>query len=381
MRFEHSHLLHLLHNRHIMKLGLGLYGAMLNQEHYRFAKQAGATHIVAHVVGYFKKEGSANVITDGSADYGFGVSDPDDYAWSYEWLRDTKAAMNAEGLEWEAIENFEPAHWYDVLLDGPKRDEQMAHLKQLIRNMGRVGIPVMGYNFSLAGVWGRQTVEVARGGAPSVGYHETVETPIPDGMIWNMVYDVEKYDPQGRRGTVAPISHDELWSRLQRFLGELLPVAEEAGVKLALHPDDPPLPTLRGTPRLVYGWDLYDKLLNLFPTASNGMEFCLGTLAEMSRKGDFTSFNDMVDHYASTGRIHYVHFRNVRGTVPNYDEVFVDDGDVDMIEVIRILHKHDFQGVLIPDHTPQMACAAPWHAGKAYAMGYMKAAIKLITGK
>lgn len=364
-----------------MKLGLGLYGGMLNKEHFRFAKQAGATHIVAHVVGYFKKEGAKQINTDGSLDYGFGISDPDDHAWSYEWLRDLKAAMNAEGLVFEAIENFEPAHWYDVLLDGPKRDEQLARLKQLIRDMGRVGIPVMGYNFSLAGVWGRETVTTARGEAPSVGFHETVETPIPEGMIWNMVYDVERYDPAGKRGTIAPLTHDELWDRLKRFLDELLPVAEEAGVKLALHPDDPPLPTLRGTPRLVYTWDLYNRLLGLSPSLHNGMEFCLGTLAEMSQRDGFTDFYDMVDHYAATGRIHYIHFRNVRGTVPNYDEVFVDEGDVDMVRVIQILHKHNYDGVLIPDHTPQMTCDAPWHAGKAFALGYMKAAIKLVTGK
>ena len=87
-----------------------------------------------------------------------------------------------------------------------------------------------------------------------------------------------------------------------------------------------------------------------------------------------------MEHYAGQGKIAYVHFRNVRGKVPHYREVFVDEGDIDMIRVIRILRKHHFDGVLIPDHTPSLTCAAPWHAGMAYALGYMKAALQILGG-
>jgi mannonate dehydratase len=361
-----------------MKLGLGLYGNMLNAENFRFARQAGATHIVAHIVGHFKKPASAALTTEGSALHGFGISDPMDDTWTYEWFRDLRAEINEEGLELEAIENFEPAHWYDVLLDGPKRDEQMAHLKQIIRDMGRAGIPIMGYNFSLAGVWGRDHGPFARGNAVSVGYHDPEQMPIPKGMVWNMVYDTTLFDPSGGRGYIDPPTHEQFWDRFARFLRELLPVAEEAGVKLVLHPDDPPLPTLRGTPRLVYRWDLYQRVLDLAPSPYNGMEFCLGTLAEMSGRDGFKDIYDMVDRYSATGRIGYVHFRNVKGQVPHYEEVFVDEGDVDMIRALRVLHKNGYDGVLIPDHTPQMSCAAPWHAGMAFALGFMRAAIRMI---
>ena len=361
-----------------MKLGLGLYGNMLTEDNFRFAKQAGATHIVAHIVGHFKRPGNEQFVTDGTRDYGFGVSDPIDGTWNYEWFRDLRTAINAEGLKLEAIENFEPAHWYDVLLDGPKRDTQMAHLKQIIRDMGKAGIPIMGYNFSLAGVWGRDSQPVARGKAVSVGYHNPQQLSIPKGMVWNMVYDTALYDPAGANGYIEPTSQAQMWDRFERFLSELLPVAEEAGVKLALHPDDPPLPTLRDTARLVYRWDLYDRVLNLINSPYNAMEFCMGTLSEMSEHGPFADYGAMVDHYADTQRIGYIHFRNVRGQVPHYDEVFVDEGDVDMIEMLKILRKHNFDGVLIPDHTPAMSCAAPWHAGKAFALGYMKAAMTLI---
>lgn len=84
------------------------------------------------------------------------------------------------------------------------------------------------------------------------------------------------------------------------------------------------------------------------------------------------------DGFRQEGRIGYIHFRNVVGKVPRYREAFVDEGDIDMIEVLNILKRNNFDGVLIPGHTPQMACDAPWYAGMAYAMGYMKAALSLL---
>jgi mannonate dehydratase len=90
---------------------------------------------------------------------------------------------------------------------------------------------------------------------------------------------------------------------------------------------------------------------------------------------------EAIDRYAGQGKIGYVHFRNVRGKVPNYHEVFLDEGDVDMIRTLRLYHKHNFDGVIIPDHTPGMTCDAPWHAGMAYALGYMRAAVTMIEAE
>lgn len=341
-----------------IKLGLGLYPRLLTPENFRFARQAGATHIVAHLPGYSKT---------------VSRSVPASQPWTYEELRDLKAAMNAEGLEMAAIENFEPEHWYDVLLDGPQRDSQMDGLKSIIRNMGKAGIPVMGYNFSFAGVWGRASGPWARGGARSVGYIEDQappQDPIPNGMIWNTVYDANA--PAGDIGTV---SQEQLWDRFERFLKDLVPVAEEAGVRLALHPDDPPLPLLRGTARLVWKPELYQRVLDVVPSHYNACEFCQGTIAEMNGEMDVYQ---AIEAYAGQGKIAYVHFRNVKGKVPNYYEMFVDDGDVDMARALRLYHKHGFDGVIIPDHTPGLECAAPWHAGMAYALGWMRGVLSQI---
>jgi mannonate dehydratase len=356
-----------------MKIGLGLYRTLLTPENLRFAKQAGCTHIVAHLPGQFNRGGS-KFITSDNAKAGFGISDADDPIWTYEGLRDLKQMVNDAGLELEALENFMPSHWYDVLLDGPKRDEQMDHIKEIVRNVGRLGIPTMGYCFTLAGVWGRSESRSARGEARSVGFQNPQQEPIPGGMVWNMVYDVDRFNRADPNDVVAPVSHEEIWDRYQRFLAEMLPVAEEAGVNLAFHPDDPPLPTLRNTARLVTRGDHFQRVLDLHPSPAHQIEFCVGTISEMAE----TDVYETVERYSRAGKIAYVHFRNVQGKVPYYHEMFVDDGDTDMMRVLQILHKNGFDGVLIPDHTPLLECDAPWHAGMAYALGWLKAALTLI---
>jgi mannonate dehydratase len=353
-----------------MKLGLGLYRHMLTQENFQFARQAGATHIVAHLVDYFK--GGAHSSSDNQptgSDDGWGLAGDPDKLWTAEELIDFRKAVEAEGLKLEAIENFDPAHWHDVLLDGPKKKEQLENVKTTIRRLGQAGVPIMGYNFSIAGVSGRTKGPYARGGAESVGMEGPLDAPMRNGTAWNMVYDTNAPE-----GIVPSVTHEELWKRLGEFLDEVIPVAEEAGVKMALHPDDPPMPTMRAQPRLVYQPSLYQKVIDRKDSPSNTLEFCLGTLAEMT-EGDVYQ---ATDQYSKQNKLAYVHFRNITGKVPYYRETFVDDGDIDMIRVLGILKRNGFDGVLIPDHTPQMACSAPWHAGMAYAMGYMRAALQVI---
>ena len=127
-----------------MKLGLGLYRHMLTRENYQFARQAGASHIVAHLVDYFSGGTHDSHDQPTGADSGWGPAGDPDRLWSVEELKSLRRDVNAAGLELEAIENFDPAHWYDVLLDGPRKSAQLEDLKGMIRAMGRAGIPVMG---------------------------------------------------------------------------------------------------------------------------------------------------------------------------------------------------------------------------------------------
>jgi len=341
---------------------------MLTADNFRFARQAGCTHIVAHLVDYFRD----NRIHGTSENVTWGVTEAGGRPWSEDELVSLKRQINAEGLELAAIENFDPSQWHDILLDGPRRKEQIETIKTIIRRMGRVGIPVMGYNFSIAGVWRHVEGPYARGGAVSVGFlgpEGPRETPIPRGQVWNMVYD-----PQAPAGEIGSVTPEQLWSRYAAFLAEIIPVAEEAGVRMALHPDDPPMPTIRGTARLVYQPRLYDRVLQLAPSPANALEFCVGSIAEMAEGNVY----DVVDEYSRRQAIAYVHLRNVRGKVPSYREVFIDEGDVDMVRVLSILRRNGFDGVIIPDHTPQMTCGAPWHAGMAHALGYMRGILQAL---
>jgi len=353
-----------------MHLGFGLYKDLLTEENFRFAKQAGATHLVVHLVDYF--EGSNPSLSSGPNDRGWGETTNHSSVWSYQELMEIKEHIESHGLVWEAIENFDPAHWHDILLDGPEREQHLENLKQTIRNVGRAGIPIIGYNFSIAGVWGWTKGPYGRGDAMSVRYDESEidkDRPIPNGMVWNMVYD-----PEASPGHVEPVSSDELWERFESFLKEIIPVAEESGVTLALHPDDPPTDSLRRTARLVNQPRKYQRVLDIVPSESNALEFCLGSLQEMSEGNVYES----IRHYGSQDKIGYIHFRNVRGEVPCYQETFVDEGDLDMIRALEELKAVDYDGILVPDHTPEMSCDAPWHAGMAYALGYMRAAMQAV---
>jgi mannonate dehydratase len=350
-----------------MKLGFGLYRHMLTPANFEFAKQAGATHVVIHLVDYFNKGDSSRGDQPVGTLGGWGHAGNPEKLWSLEELRRIKRQVEEAGLSWEAIENFDPAHWYDVLLDGPRKKQQLQNLKTIIQRVGDAGIPIIGYNFSVAGVAGRVTGPFARGNATSVGMEGPVNDPIPNGMVWNMVYDSE-----APAGFVPPATPDQLWKRAADFLNECLPVAEKAGVRLAAHPDDPPLPTVRQQPRLVYQPGLYQRLIDINTSPSNTLEFCIGTLTEMT-EGDVY---EAIDQYSRQRRIAYVHLRNVRGKVPFYKETHIDEGDLDVPRALHILQRNGFDGVIIPDHAPQLTCDAPWHAGMAFAMGYLKACLQ-----
>ncbi|MGA2697405.1 MAG: mannonate dehydratase [Terriglobales bacterium] len=348
-----------------MKVGLGLYRHMLTRDYYDFARQAGCTHVVVHLVDYFNR-GKTNPRDNqpsGTKYEPWGVAGNPEKLWTVTELKQLRQEIEDAGLVLAALENLDPAHWHDILLDGPLRGKQIENVKTIVRRLGEAGIPVLGYNFSLAGVCGRVTAPSARGNALALGMDGPAEDePVPNGVVWNMVYD-----QAAPKGTLPPISHEELWRLLQRFLEEVVPVAEQAGVRLAAHPDDPPMPTMRGQPRLVYQPQMYQRLLDITPSRSNSLEFCVGTVAEMTEG----SVYDAVDAYTKQGKIAYIHLRNVVGKVPHYRETFIDEGDVDMTRILAILQNNNFDGVIIPDHTPQMSCSAPWHAGMAHTIGFI----------
>lgn len=351
-----------------MKLGLGLYRKQLTDTNFRFARQVGASHLVVHLVNYFAEEDPR--ITSGDAD-GWGPAG-DTRAWDAEALRALVAKVRSHGLEIAAIENIEPTHWSDILLDGPEKHAQLEIVKRVIRDVGRAGVPCLGYNFSPGGVWGWTQGPYARGGAVSVQFDALAidpDEPMPDGMVWNMRYRARRGD-----GVVGGIGPEELWQRLTWFLREILPVAEEAGVALAIHPEDPPMPSLRGIARILNPPENVLKLMDQFDSPAHKVELCMGTVQEMPQ-GELDAYQ-LLDRLAADDRVGYVHLRNVRGKVPRYQEVFIDEGDLDIARVIDLLRRRNYRGVIVPDHTPALECGDGWHAGMAFALGYIRALVQ-----
>jgi mannonate dehydratase len=334
-----------------IKLGVGLTQERLNDDDLKFVRQLGVTHVVAHTPA-------------------LGGD-----TWEFADLLRLRKYVNAFGMELEAIENFPIQFWYKILLGAPGREAQMENLKKIVRNMGKVGIPIMGYYFCLAGVWGHWRSYNAgggRGGASikSFDYDLVKDAPlIPNGQVQGA-----RVEPQAAPGTMGIVSAEEMWDRLAWFLKELAPVAQEAGVRLGAHPDDPPVPVLRGTARLLVSHEALKRYVDLVPYDSVGIEFCQGTVTEMGQ-----DVYSAIRYFAGRKRIFYVHFRNVKGEFPRkFDEVFIDEGDVDMLKAMRTYKEAGFEGVMIPDHSPKVTAPGAWHAGIAFALGYMRAAMQSV---
>ncbi len=352
-----------------IKLGIGLYKNLLTPQNFAFARQCGATHIIIHLVDYFGSRNPALSAFAGNMDW--GPTSTNDSLWTLDSLKDIQRNAGNFGLEVAGIENFDPGHWHDILLDGPDKYVQIEHLKQIIRTVGAAGIPVFGYNFSIAGVWGWNSGPYGRGGAKSIRFDSDridIDTPIHKGVVWNM-----QYTNTVEAGCyIDPVSEQELWDRYRWFIEEIIPVAEQAGVRMALHPDDPPMEQLRRTARLVNRPEKYKQIMDMVKSPAHSIEFCAGSIQEMPG-GDLY---ETIDYHSRRNEIAYTHLRNVTGKVPHYQEVFIDEGDIDIKRVLSILDKNGYDGVVVPDHTPELSCDAPWHSGMAYAMGYIKALLQ-----
>ena len=319
-----------------MHLGLKFSLDHLTEENLQFAVQMGVTHVVVH--GPRLGEGG--------------------YHEFIELLR-LRKRIEAQGLQVCAIENLPADHMGDILTAGPRRDEQIADVCTTIRHMGEAGWPILGYHFMLAGVWGHWRSYTAGGGRGNAGLKS---------FDLDLVAEAPPHP-------AAPVSIDEMWERVTYFLERAVPVAEKAGVRLAAHQDDPPVPYLRGTGRLLISHDCMQRLLDVVPSPSNSLEFCQGTVAEMDPGGVL----DAIARFAGQGKISYVHFRNVRGQVPRFDEVFIDEGDVDMVAALRAYRDAGFDGVITPDHAPRViGDSSGSHRGKAFALGYIRAAMQAL---
>jgi mannonate dehydratase len=254
------------------------------------------------------------------------------------------------GLKLSVIEADLP--FVDIIHGGPNRDTQIANVQRFIREMGRQGIEVFCYNFMPETDWTRTSFAVVtRGGALT-----------------------NEFDLAKMQGHLAPperrITASRLWDNLTTFLRAVVPVAESAGVKLAMHQDDPPLPELKGAAQIMHSKADFARLFEIAPSPANGICFCTGSFS--AGGADIPA---LIRHFGN--RIHFAHFRNLRGTVPKFWEPFQDDGDIDMAAAMRALRDINFRGTIRPDHVPKLdgepGVGDGYHMlGRLFAVGYLR---------
>lgn len=292
--------------------------------------------------------------------------------WSIEELRALRDRCDADGLRIDGLENVPLAHFWKVQRGAPGRDEQIENFCTTLANMAAVGIDLLGYNFTVSYVWRTSMAAPGRGGALVTSF-DLAGVGSGNALAgYRLTPDV---------AAIEPLDAQRMWENHQYFLDAVLPVAERYSVRLALHPDDPPVDQpLGGAARIFIS---PESLVAAREQARRnpmwGLNCCLGTISEM---GGEAAVMQVIDTLGAAGAIHYVHFRDVQGTVPQFTESFVDEGNYDAAAVIRRLHDVGFDGFLIDDHVPAMigdldtwldtSSEAYCSRGRAHALGYLQ---------
>ncbi|MBI4553067.1 MAG: mannonate dehydratase [Candidatus Latescibacteria bacterium] len=298
---------------------------------WKLVKQAGITHVV------------------GTLPYG---DSGNEHPWDYMPLVRLKTRYEDAGFTLSVIESSPPMD--NIRLGLPGRDQEIEHFCTFLRNMGALGIPTVCYNFMAGFNWMRTSTTIpSRGGALVTGYDHAFmrnAPPLPAGVV----------------------TEDRLWENFHYFITRVLPVAEEARVQLALHPDDPPLSPIRGVSRIMRSLDAFQRVIDIAPSPYNGLTFCQGNFALMTDDQPAA-----IRHFGQQKKIFFVHFRDVRGTAEKFVETFHDDGQTDMLACLRAYREIGFEGVLRPDHVPTLEGDSNDHAGyssigRLFAIGYIK---------
>ena len=301
-------------------------------EQLRYMAQMGATAVVSSLPG--KNRGPV---------------------WPFEAMLAQRRRGENFGLELKVYEGIPVPERVKLGQEG--RDEDIENYCESIRNMGRAGIPIQCYNWMVGFGWLRTSFDTpARGGAVVTTYdHEDFQRGGPTGL--------------------GEVSEELLWETLEYFLKAVTPVAEEAGVKMAMHPDDPPLSPIRGIGRIMTCPENFQRMLDLVDSPANGLTFCQGCFTEMG-----CDVPRWIRHFVGQGKLHFAHFRNINkgGSAAHFSETFHDEeGEADMFETMKAYIESGFKGPMRPDHAPTMEGEGNDHPGYALqgrlmAVGYMK---------
>lgn len=314
-----------------MKLALGV--SDLTEPTLRFAAQYGVTHLKVDAA-LFLGEDQRGVVDE-------------------KRLANAVRRTGDHGLKIGVIllpQGRETQHW-NIRLGTPARESEIEDVCRTIETVGGHGIPVVEYVFNLLGNRRPDAEPRGRGGAV---------------VAW---FDGEWADGLPKEDALAA-EPDEIWDRISWFLERAVPAAEKAGVRLGCHHDDPPVPRIGGETRVLCSIEGMKRLVETVPSDSNGLTLCLGTVAEMGE-----DVPEVIRWFGSRKKINHVHFRNVKGSLPHFEESFLDDGDTDMLAAMKAFGEIGYEGTLIPDHVPG-SDEDRFCRGSAFALGYMKALMK-----
>jgi mannonate dehydratase len=331
-----------------MKLGerLSIDGT-LTEENMAFLRQLGVNNLMAGVgaaAGQIDKLPVTSRLRQG------------DY-WEVADLIELKRFVGNHGFALFGISHTPFSRWDKIIRGLPGRDQQIENWNRSLRNLGNVEIPILQYNWVIdaaawLGNWRTTDKTVGRGGAHYVSFDNEVAQKVPVTSEFGV------------------ITEDELWKNLEYFLKATIPVAEESGVKMIVHPADPQVPSIAGVARIIRSAEAYDRMFKLVKSDYNGMVFCMGCFSQMT---DAEGVYKTIRHFAAEKKIGYVHFRTVRGEHEKFDEVYPDEGKLDMLKCMKIFGEVGYKDIIIPDHTPHGAGDTEYgHRGRAYAIGYMK---------
>lgn len=303
----------------------------------------------------------------------------------YEDYLALRKHVESYGLRIAAIEGgfVHLPKYQDLVFGGPKRQQLVEELIAEISDMARAGIPIYGYHWMPGLVW-RTPRATIRGGAISTAFDfdrvsavDSIEAckTAQSQKGWQIFCDYVAIT----EGKTYP--EEKLWQNLEYWIKSVTPVAEKAGIRLGIHPDDPPVPVLAGLPRLLRNHAAYRRLVEIYPSDSNGIEFCQGTFSQME-----DDVYEAIRYFGERNKILYVHFRNVSGPVPKFHEEFINTGYVDMYKAMTLYQRVGFKGVFIDDHCPDLVGdrtfqerdGAGGYQSRAFAQGYIQAMLEAV---
>jgi mannonate dehydratase len=248
----------------------------------------------------------------------------------------------------------------EVTLNLPGRDQKIEHYKQYLRNLGKVGINYTTYAHMGNGIWSSGRAEIRGASAREFDMSSSDKRGVWGDKIWK-----------------EPLSHgreftkEEIWENYTYFIKQVVPVALEAGVRIGIHPDDPPVPVLAGVPRCIFSnFDGYKRALEIANSPQVGICLCCGTWLEGGRQLTGKDPEEMIRHFGAR-KIWKIHFRNVSAPLPHFVETFMDNGYYDMYKIMRALRDVNFDGIMILDHSPRTVGGN--YAQTAYGFAYMRA--------